>query len=230
MRYKLLIFDLDNTVFDYNKAENFALEKTLTFFNCAATESLKESYRVINEQTWQLFEKGEITSEELRIIRFEKFAVVHGLNWNASDVSRIYLKNLGLGGFLVDGANPLLFELKDDFRLASVTNGISNVQRARLSNSPFDGLFDPLVISDEVGVAKPNPRIFEILLEQAGITDKTSVLMIGDSLSSDIAGAAAAGIDSCWFNPSGLNNNEGSAPDFIITKLSEIKDIIYREK
>ena len=101
------------------------------------------------------------------------------------------------------------------------------MQRARLSNSPFDGFFDPLIISDEVGVAKPTPRIFEILLEKAGITDKTSVLMIGDSLSSDIAGAAAAGIDSCWFNPSGSDSDEGSAADYMIKQLSEIKDIVY---
>ena len=230
MRYKLLIFDLDNTVFDYNKAENYALEKTLARFNCPSTESLKESYRVINEQTWQQLEQGDITSEELRVMRFEKFADVHNLDWNAAEVSSIYLENLGLGGFLVNGADPLLFDLKKDFRLASVTNGISDVQRARLSNSPFDGFFDPLIISDEVGVAKPNPGIFEILLDKSGITDKKSVLMIGDSLSSDIAGAAAAGIDSCWFNPSGIKSDGSNPADYVITELTEIKDIVYRKE
>ena len=168
MIYKLLIFDLDNTVFDYNKAENFALDKTLREYGCTVTDALKESYRVINEQTWKRFEKGEISSNQLRTQRFEKFAEAHGFSWDSSEVSTEYLKNLGLGGFLIDGAEALLFELKNHFRLASVTNGISDVQRARLKNSTLDGIFNPLVISDEVGVAKPDPRIFDILLEKSG--------------------------------------------------------------
>ena len=230
MKYKLLIFDLDNTVFDYNRAENFALDKTLKTYGLNPSDDLRESYRIINEQTWQRLERGEITSMQLRLMRFEEFGSVHGIKWNAAEVSRIYLDNLGLGGFLIEGADTLLFELERNFRLASVTNGISDVQRARLKNSPLDGMFKPLIISDEVGVAKPDPGIFEVLLEQAGVEDRTDVLMIGDSLSSDIAGAVAAGIDCCWYNPSGITAGNDVHPDYEISVLSDVKQIVLREE
>ncbi len=230
MKYRLLIFDLDNTIFDYNRAENFALGKTLSAFGCDPTEDLKASYREINEQTWQRLEKGEITSEELRTIRFEKFAEAHSLDWDAQQISRIYLENLGLGGFLIEGADTLLFEIRNDFIIASVTNGISDVQRARLSNSTLNGFFNPLIISDEVGVAKPDPGIFNILLEKAGFDDRRSVLMIGDSLTSDIAGAAAAGIDSCWYNPDGISPDPEITPEYMVSELNDVKEIIYREE
>ena len=227
MKYKLLIFDLDNTIFNYDKAENFALDKTLKTFGCPVTEGMKISYRDINEQTWKRFERGEITSEDLRVMRFSRFAEVHGLEWDAGEVSRKYLENLGLGGFLIDGAEKLLFELQKDFHLASVTNGISDVQRARLKNSTLKGMFKPLIISDEVGAAKPDPRIFEILMEEAGDYRKEEILMIGDSLTSDIAGAAAAGIPNCWYNPDGLPADDKIIPDFEIKSLEEVKSVVY---
>ena len=230
MRYQLLIFDLDNTVFDYDKAENFALDKTLRHFGCPVTAGIKESYRTINEETWQRFERGEITSVRLRTERFEKFGAYHGFVWEAEEVSSIYLENLGLGGFIFEGVESLLFELSKDFRLAALTNGISDVQRARLANSPFKNLFKPLIISDEVGIAKPDRKIFDILLEQAGINNRNSVLMTGDGLSSDIAGAIAAGIPNCWYNPGGLEAPDDIRPDFIIERLSDVKDIVYREE
>lgn len=230
MKYQLLIFDLDNTVFDYDKAENFALDKTLTTLGCPVNDGIKKSYREINEQTWKRFEAGEITSEELRVIRFEKFASAHGFSWDAAEVSSLYLKDLGLGGFIIDGSETLINELKNDFRLAALTNGISDVQRSRLSNSPFKDFFDPIVISDELGVAKPDPAIFEILLEKAGIKDKSDVIMIGDSLSSDIAGSIAAGLECCWYNPNEDEAPENLKPDFIIKDLSEFRKIVYREE
>jgi len=226
MKYKLLIFDLDNTLFDYNMAENYALDKTLSFFGMPATEEYKESYRIINERNWQKLERGEITSEQLRIIRFEEFGKTHGMVWDSAEVSRIYLEYLGQGGFIIEGSDLLLDQLKDKFRLASVTNGISDVQRARLKNSPFDGYFDPLIISDEVGVAKPDPGIFRILFEKAGIIDKESVLMIGDSLSSDMKGAQAFGIPSCWYNPNDLSSDSLISPDYTVKNLDEIRDIV----
>jgi YjjG family noncanonical pyrimidine nucleotidase len=222
----MLIFDLDNTVFDYEMAEKYALDKTLTHFNIPVSDAIMESYRNINKKTWLRLEKGEITSEQLRIMRFEEFGRVSGIDWQPAEVSRIYLGNLGQGSFTIEGAEELLISLKRVFRLASVTNGISDVQRSRLAHSGLDNFFDPLIISDEVGVAKPDPGIFRILLEKAGIDDKDSVLMIGDSLSSDIQGANAVGIDSCWYNPSGLSAEDGAIPDFIIKNLQDIKDIV----
>ena len=229
MKYELLIFDLDNTIFDYNKAENFALEKTLKYLGCPAGEEIKESYRVINEETWQRYESGEITSLQLRTQRFERFGEHHGFNWDAAEVSKLYLENLGRGGFLLDGVEPLLRSLSADFPLAALTNGIADVQHARLANSTLKDLFYPVIISDEVGVAKPDPAIFEILLEKADIKDRESVLMIGDSLTSDIAGSIAAGIACCWYNPNGSVLPTDVKPDFIVKSLSDVKDIVYGE-
>ena len=227
MNYSLLIFDLDNTIFNYDLAENQALDLTLESFGVTAGDALKQSYREINEKHWKRLERGEISSEDLRVVRFEEFGRTHGLEWDPETVSGIYLKNLGLGGFLIEGAEKLLKELKPLYRLASVTNGISDVQRARLEHSVLKGFFDPLIISDEVGISKPDPGIFEILFHKAGISDKSTVLMIGDSLSSDIAGAAAFGIDSCWYNPlEELPGDPHIKPDYSISSLADLRDIL----
>jgi YjjG family noncanonical pyrimidine nucleotidase len=226
MKYELLIFDLDNTLFDYNKAENYALDKTLNYFRITSSEFLKESYRIINERNWQKLERGEITSMQLRELRFKEFGEHHGFNWDPAEVSRIYLEYLGKGGFIIEGADVLLNELRKVYPLASVTNGISDVQRSRLKNSPFEGFFNPLIISDEVGVAKPHADIFRILFEKAGSVDKKSVLMIGDSLSSDMKGASDFGMKTCWYNPGNLSLDSTARPDFIIKNLNEIRDIV----
>ena len=226
MKYKVLIFDLDNTLLDYDRTENYALDKTLVFYGIEPSQQLKESYRTINEENWKLFEKGEISSETLRVRRFDQFGDFHGFGWNAAEVSRNYLKFLGEGGFLLDGARPLIDDLRQDFRLVSVTNGISDVQRDRLRNAGLEDVFSPLVISDEVGFAKPDERIFAFLCEKAGIEDRREALMIGDSLSSDIRGALNAGIPCCWYNPAGYELPEGFNPDFIISNLDEIRDIV----
>jgi len=111
--------------------------------------------------------------------------------------------------------------------MALITNGLKSVQEPRLASSGLDRFFSPIVISEDVGVAKPHPVIFERVLDHHPGVKRDQVLMIGDSLSSDIAGAHAAGLDSCWYNPSGTRRTEDEpAPTYTISRLEHILDIL----
>ncbi|MFP4430944.1 MAG: YjjG family noncanonical pyrimidine nucleotidase [Spirochaetota bacterium] len=202
MAYRLLIFDADNTLFDYDRGEAYALslafrDQKLVFHQ----ETMVSLYRRINKSIWRAFEAGEIPQGEISFRRFGEFFRELGVGCDIRAFSASYLGHLAEAHYLVEGAEDVVATLSKSYSMAIVTNGLSRVQRGRFGRSPIAGLFDPIVISDEVGVQKPNPEIFDHVFEAYPHVCREEVLMIGDSLTSDIAGGVAAGIDTCWFNP-----------------------------
>ena len=226
MKYKLIILDLDNTIFDFTKAETVALEQTLRFFRIPITDNLKNSYYEINSKFWKDFENKIIEVNEIKNMRFLNFCQVNDLNVDAKKMSRLYLENLAKTNFLIDGSLELLEKLSQQYLLSVITNGISFVQKARLENTKIRKYFKSIVISEDVGVSKPNPEIFDILLKNFKNIRKSSILMIGDGLSSDIAGANNAGIDSCWYNPNKITGNISIKPVYTVSNYSEIEKIL----
>ena len=107
-----------------------------------------------------------------------------------------------------------------------VTNGIGSVQRGRMERSPIRAYIRGLIISEEVGAAKPDPRMIEAALRAVGCADRARALMLGDSLTSDIAGAEAAGVDSCWFNPSGAKNESVHRPTYEIRRYEQLDALL----
>jgi len=180
------------------------------------------SYKRINHEVWRSFERGEITSLELRRIRFQRFCDEVGIDTNPESMSARYLEWLGRSAFLLDGASEVVEKLAAYCRLAIVTNGLKDVQNGRFGLSPIKHHFDAIVISEEVGAQKPDPRIFEHAMERLGKPDRRSVLMVGDSLSSDIQGGVNFGIDTCWFNPAGEPAPGRPAPRHIVRRLDEL--------
>ena len=120
----------------------------------------------------------------------------------------------------------LIVNLKKDFKLGLLTNGISSVQHPRLENSVLNGMFDAIVISGDVGISKPDPRIFQILTDKVNFHDKKQMIMIGDSLTSDMKGGINFGIDTCWYNPKHNVNLTPIIPSYVISELEEIYKII----
>ena len=225
-RYDLLLCDADNTIFDFEKAEENAFYEACAEAGIQANESLLQTYSVINQSLWELLEKGGITQSVLRVRRFELFLEKIGVSGDAAKMGADFADALGRQGIPLEGAFEAVERWSKLMPVIIVTNGISKVQHGRMDKSPIAPFLSGLVISEEVGVAKPHPKMLEIGMEMAKVTDKRRVLMLGDSLSSDIAAAANAGVDACWFNPKGMENKKGLPVAYEIRSFDEVDAIL----
>ena len=228
MKYKWLLFDADGTLFDYDVAEKTALAATFAAFSLPYTDDVLDIYREINDQMWQAFELGEITQKDLKTERFRRLLESVGVNDDLApdDFSHRYLHNLGNCAFLIPDAERVLGALSEKVHLALITNGLKKVQRSRLAQSTIGHYFEAILISEELGVAKPHPGIFDAAFAAMGNPGKDRVLIIGDSLSSDIKGGNAYGIATCWFNPQGNPRSTAYRIDYEIQSLEQILDIV----
>ena len=229
MPYRWLIFDADNTLFDFDRAQTEALEKTFANLGYAFGAEHHTLYNRINAELWKRLERGEIPQAAIKKARFKRLGAETGWAFDVAGVSSSYLRHLSEGSYLLDGTLDLVKRLSETHRLIIMTNGLKEVQRPRFAASPVAGYMQDILISDELGVAKPDHGIFDIAFERMGLPAHAEVLMIGDSLSSDIAGGANYGIDTCWFNPRNKANNGGVKPTYIVKTLNEVS-LIARPK
>lgn len=238
MSYKLVLIDLDDTLFDYPKTEKAAFRNTfeeLGFFveselgNAKKEEiyeKIKDRYKDVNLQLWKDLEKGAVDKDRLKVVRFEKIIEEFDLKYNPYEMSELYLKKLGEGIFPFEATEKLCEYLHSKYKVGIVTNGIKEVQHSRIENSTIAKYIDKIIISDEVGVNKPDKRIFEYAMNYFEIMDKSEVIMIGDSLGADIKGGQNAGIDTCWVNLRNNVNDTGIVPKYEVRKLEELFEIL----
>jgi 2-haloacid dehalogenase len=228
MPYTWLLFDADGTLFDYDAAERQALRLTFAEYSLSFGPKAHDIYRRVNERMWLDFEQGMTTPARIKSERFAHlFEALQGelpatTMPDPVEFSDRYLANLGTCTDLMPDAEPVLRALYSRVRLALITNGLTVVQRARLLQSGLGDLFKAVVISEEVGVSKPNPGIFQIAFDRMGSPRKDEVLMVGDSLTSDIRGANAFEIDACWYNPQGKSPIPGVHFEYEIRSLKEL--------
>lgn len=226
-RYDVLLCDADNTIFDFNKAEENAFALTCAYMGFESSEELLSIYDRINKALWKLLEEGGITQSVLRVRRFEQFLEAIGKKeLDAADMAREYAEQLGRQSVPIDGAIKAIARWSRMLPVIIVTNGISRIQHGRMEGSEVRHYIRGMVISEEVGVAKPDPKMLEIAMEMAGVKDRSRALMLGDSLSSDIAAAANAGVDACWYNPRGAQNAKGLPVRYEIRSLDEVDAIL----
>ncbi|NUU63457.1 YjjG family noncanonical pyrimidine nucleotidase [Paenibacillus agri] len=226
MNYEVILFDADDTLYDYGMAESHALSHTFAHFGLpTGAQDYAASYQEINHALWKDLERGEISAAALRVERFNRLFTAHSLALDPEAFSEAYLRYLGEGTFLIQGAVELC-EALGDCRLAIITNGYKEVQTSRIQGSPLNNVFEGIIISEEAGCQKPETGIFDYAFTKLGITDKASVLIVGDSLTSDIQGGINYGIDTCWFNPLNKPNTLGIKPKFEISDLSELLAIV----
>jgi YjjG family noncanonical pyrimidine nucleotidase len=209
MRYTWLLFDADGTLFDYDKAETQAIRQTFEQFGHPYLASYLACYRPINHQLWLDLERGAITPAALQVRRFELLLEALHLQGDPAAFSACYLQNLAGAWALIDGAEGLIRSLYQKYHMMVITNGLRDVQRPRLNASPIGKYFDDVVVSEEIGFAKPSAGFFDVAFARMNYPDKRRVLLIGDSLSADIQGGINYGIDTCWFNPKHLPRPEG---------------------
>ncbi len=184
----------------------------------------------INFKLWKRFELNEISQNSIKTERFHLFFNEINIETDHVKTAHDYLIYLSEGNDLLPGAFELINNLKGRYQLALLTNGISIVQHPRYEKSKLFGVFSAFVVSGDLGINKPDRAIFDYTLEKCGIADRKSVLMIGDSLSSDMKGGLNAGIDTCWFNPGATVNNTGVKPKYEIRNLDDIYKILGEYK
>lgn len=226
MNYPWLFFDADDTLFDYPKAESNALALTFGDQGLAFTPEIMPAYQEYNQQVWREFEQGRISAASLRLLRFERLFAHFSLRADVGNFSQRYLVHLAQSAFLIAGAADLLAQLAGRCRMGLITNGLPEVQRPRLAGSGVAGYFAFVAISEEIGVAKPDPRFFETALALAGHPDPRRVLVIGDSLSSDIRGGVQAGLDTLWYNPAGKPADPRWVAKYEVRTLEEIPALV----
>jgi 2-haloacid dehalogenase len=224
--YPWLFFDADGTLFDYNRAEATAFRKAFDSLPFPFEESYLDTYQKINRDLWQALERHEITPAVLRLRRFELLLETLQLSGSADDLSVAYVEQLGYCTDLIDGAYEVLQTLSRSSHIAIVTNGLEAVQRSRLTHSTIHPFITELIISEEVGAAKPHPAFFDAAFARTGNPSKSDVLIIGDSLTSDIQGGINYGIDTCWYNPGGEVKLGGLSITCEIKNIQELLELI----
>lgn len=222
-----VLFDADDTLFDYQTAERHALLALAREFSLpGAPADVLAAYRRHNGALWAALECGEIDAERLPAERFRRLLreILRDPS-AAQELSDRYLELLARERTLLPGALTTVQALAGRVRLGVVTNGLSAVQRPRIAGSPLASFLDLLVISEEEGVAKPDPDLLQRALDRLGVCPGEA-LFVGDGVSSDMTCAARAGVDFCWFNPQGVPVPPGSAPAAVITSLTELPPLL----
>ena len=223
-----VIFVFERTVLDFLASEAYAIKFLFKKYNIGecGDEMLRE-YSEINIKYWKMLERGEMSKNEILIGRFHEFFGMIGADISiAEDFNRDYQLTLGDHIEFIDNARELLLSSKGKYTLAAVTNGTKAAQEKKLRLSGLDRIFDAIFISENVGYEKPDKRFFDHVFDALGITDKSQVLIIGDSLTSDMKGGYLSSIDTCWFNPSHNLNTLDIPITYEIDSLSKIQDII----
>jgi len=226
MKYELIIFDADETLFDFKKSEKAALENTMRDFQFEYKEETHlESYMAINSKVWKELEQGLITQSELNLLRFQRFLNHFELEQDVHKFANTYIRHLSQASFLYEESPRLIRELNKNHRLVILSNGLKAVQENRLKKSSIAEYFEDIIISEDVGLAKPDPKIFALVFSRLKHNNKKTSLIVGDSLTSDIRGGISFGIDTCWLNAAAAENQSEIKPTFEINHLNELKSL-----
>ncbi len=218
---KYLLFDADNTLYDFTATENVAIRRL--FDRYQIDFSLLPIYHEGNRKCWDMYEHGELTLEKLETERFRLFVSAASLDRDPDAMGHDYSRFLGEAGIMIDGAVDFLKEIEGEYDLSLITNGIASVQRERIKRTDTAHFFSHIFISQEIGYAKPDKRFFDFVISTLG-ADKESCLVIGDSLTSDIKGAVNSGLDSVYISFSG---NKSEEAQWSVSSYTELLSLLH---
>jgi len=227
MKYDWLFFDFDKTLADFSETSKMAFSSAFDTFGLQEAEGHYAIYEQYNYAVWSYFEDGEIDALTLRRKRFDDFFLATGIKGiDGMEFNAVYLKHLVEHSFLLDDAMELLESLHGNVKMAIITNGLKEAQRARIKRLGVEYFFEAIIVSDEIGVSKPSKEYFDYALKMCGSPERQRVLIIGDSLKSDIKGGMNSGIPTCWCNLSLSENNTDIKPDFELNNLLDMNRLI----
>lgn len=226
-RFPIVFIDADETLLDFSKSEKTALKQTLESNGYLWSEDINAVYMRENLKIWKQYEQNQITRQQLQTARFKNFfAAVHfGENADFCKINGEYVENLSHCGFLLEGAYELCQQLSKYVKIFITTNGLKKAQHGRFEKSGLNKFIVKKYISEEMNCQKPNAEYFEYIFNEQHITDKGQVIVLGDSLTSDMQGGRNAGITTCLFDPQDITGDNPLC-DYRITRLSQFFDIV----
>ena len=228
---KVVLWDIDGTLLSFKAAERCAMRACFETLGLGElTDEMLVEYSAINARYWKRLELGELTKPQVLQGRFEEFFTSYGLNTDCVDAfNAMYQVRLGETVVFNDNGKELVEALRGKVLQYAVTNGTLVAQRGKLKNSGLDRLLDDVFISDIIGIEKPNKGFFDAVFDKIGDFKPNEMLIVGDSLTSDIRGGNNAGILCCWYNPKGEPMPEGFRVDYDIRNLNELPAILGLE-
>lgn len=221
---KTLLFDVDGTLLDFHAAETCALDQLMDYCDITDKENAINIYHRINSALWKRIEEGTITQSRLKIQRFEEFIDELKLNFEPKTLAQVFMDYLAKGTQLMDYAYETLENLSQKHDCHIVTNGITYIQKNRISYSSIQPFIKELFISEEMGVSKPDPKYFDIVKQKLNPDSDEILIVIGDSLSSDMQGALSSNLKCIWYNPK--HQKTELKLDGIISDLRELEKTI----
>ena len=222
-----ILFDADNTLLDFDAAESKALADTLRNYGIEPDAETVQTYRTINGELWRQLEKGQIRRDKLMAERFTRFLKAVNAAGSGAEMNQYYLDQLSTHPDLAaPNVLDVMKELAEVATLAVVTNGFDRVQSRRVAESGLKEFVEEVFVSEKLDSEKPNRKIFDTALRSLGVENRERVLMVGDSLTSDIQGGINAGLDTCWYNPNHAEIRARSARPTRISNLEELYQLV----
>ncbi|MYM58901.1 pyrimidine 5'-nucleotidase [Vibrio sp. OCN044] len=222
MKYDWILFDADETLFHFDAFKGMQLmfsRKGVDF-----TQADYNQYQEVNKPLWVAYQNGKIDAHELKHSRFLQWA--EKLGTTTMELNSAFLNAMADICTLLPGARDLIDSLSERAKLGIITNGFEELQDVRLEKTGLKKFFEQVIISEQVGVAKPDKKIFDYALGKMNYPCKSRVLMVGDTLQSDIVGGINFGIETCWLNRHNVEKEEGLEPTYIVSSLVELKKIL----
>ena len=227
MRFRHLLFDADDTLFDFPKSSAQAFSVMCRSNDIPETPETYQLYDEINAVLWTEFEQGKISKEFVTHERYVRFLYHLNLDRDPHKCNRDYLTALGEATFPLPRAEEVCQTLSDRGHLLYiVTNAVASVQKRRLQQCTFSHLFKNVFISEEAGAAKPSKAYFDYVRARIPGLTPENTLVIGDSLTTDIRGANNAGIPCCWLNPQKKSAPSDLTINYEIQTLPELLDFV----
>lgn len=234
-KYETLIFDLDDTLIDNNQSIKYAFTIMINELGLEYNDELFSKWKKFDTAYWHTWESGNMiipdsikTLEDkityLRVNRFILFFKELELKFNSAvTLNELYCSMLGVNIVEIENAGKLLQELYHHHEILIATNGPKEAAINKLEKAKLMSYISSMVCSEEIGFSKPMPEFFDCLYNKTQNKDKSRMLLIGDSLTTDVLGGMNNGIDTCWFNPNNSSLPEEYCPTMTINKLLQLK-------
>ncbi len=229
-KYKTVFLDLDDTILNFRASERVAIRATVSHYGIVPDESIISRYSEINRDMWRQLESGLMTRDEIRKKRFEMLFSEIGISASAEEGQAFYEKALSQTVFFMPKALSTIKALSRRYSLYLASNGTAEVQNPRIAASGINRYFKGIFISERIGHNKPSKEFFEHCFSEIEGFEKHDAIIVGDSLSSDIAGGINSGIRTCLYNPDEKPITGDIIPDYEIRSLKELPRLLRRKK
>ena len=223
---KFIFLDLDDTLLDFHLAERIAMKATFREMGVPDDDATLARYSEINRSCWERLERGEWTRGEVLVGRFKLLFAEIGSSADPTATQAMYEDKLCIGHYFLPGAEKLLDDLYGKYKLYITSNGTARVQDSRIASANIARYFDGIFVSQRVGADKPSRIFFDRVFAEIEGFSPDEAIIVGDSLTSDIAGGIAAGIRTCLFNPKSRPGRDDIIPDYEIKSLGELIPLI----